>query len=126
MDLRNESGEGERQSHTESFFAVFFSAYIYNFDLSLYLYPNNTQILITEIPVIETLDEATEIADQILEYNESLYQVYYIKSLEAYSTGSINSYLEYKSKEIELAKYNLDSSIITSEHLYMWVPPLAC
>ena len=83
------------------------AAYLKNNELALKLYPANTVINISKMLENNDIEKQNEIADTILQDNESVAFAYDVKSKYYFSQGDFGNYIEYTEKSLELSRYDI-------------------
>lgn len=75
------------------------------YELSLRLYPWNTQAATMYLAELEDIEEAGTVADKILNRNEYVTLAYSAKARQAYSNGDFGKMIQYKNELLKKAPY---------------------
>lgn len=92
------------------------------YEASLKIYPWNTQAATQRLTEIEEIDEAAELADDILSRNEYVTLAYTVKARQAYSKGDFANVIAYKNKLLDKAPFQY---IECEEYCYMLINGIA-
>lgn len=79
-----------------------------NYEMTLKIYPHHTMSMIKLLPDAHDELAMNQLADEIIEYNDSVSIAYSAKAKYAFSKGDIERMIMYKQEAIKLSKYSLD------------------
>ena len=88
------------------------------YDLVLKLYPWNTQAATYQLTKIDDINEAAELADEILLRNEFVTLAYTVKARQAYSKGDFANVIAYKNELLDRAPFQYEEY---EEYCYMLI-----
>ena len=95
---------------------IFFQ--IEKYDWVLKIYPWNTQAATYQLTQIDDINEAAELADEILLRNEYVTLAYTVKARQAYSKGDFANVIAYKNELLERAPFQYEEY---EEYCYMLI-----
>ena len=88
------------------------------YDVSLKVYPWNTQAATFRLTELEDINEAAELADEILSRNKYVTLAYTVKARQAYSKGEFANLITYKNELLDRAPFQY---VEYEEYCYMLI-----